>query len=472
MTPQLRIADLNHVLDIDTTAQIAIVEPNVPLDSLVAMTLEKGLMPLVVMEFPGITVGGGFSGASGESTGWREGLFDCCVEEIEMILGNGTVVKAVKGGMNSDLFDGARCTLGTLGVVTLLKVRLTHAEDATNLTYHHTTSVKETIARLSKLCDDEHADFDFIEALQYSMEKGVIVTGQHISSKAVAAQNLPLQRFDRSHDPWFYMHARETVDSHTEVVPIQSYLFRHDRGAFWSGEVFLKYFGLPNNRCLRWVLNPLMTARSIYKGMLATDSADGAIIQDLLLPLSTSEAFVEYVNEELNIWPLWICPIRKQPNADDIVGWPFYKSCPDSGTEDAKREILHQSHTSKTRGELILNFGVWGPTDPARAAVRRTNRKLEQTLQELRGMKVPYAANFYTEDEFWDLYDRKKYENLREKWYATALPSMYDKVRRGQTSEAGDDDFTKRPRRSTWKETILETRPFGGIYQVFHVLFG
>lgn len=139
-----------------------------------------------------------------------------------MILGNGTVVKAVKGGMKSDLFDGARCTLGTLGVVTLLKIRLTQAEDATKLTYHHTTSVKETIARLSKLCDDEHADFDFIEALQYSMTKGVIVTGQHISSKAAATQNLPLQRFDRSHDPWFYMHARETVASHTEVVPIQS----------------------------------------------------------------------------------------------------------------------------------------------------------------------------------------------------------------------------------------------------------
>tara|TARA_R110002003_G_scaffold73_12_gene6894 strand:+ start:8444 stop:8788 length:345 start_codon:yes stop_codon:yes gene_type:complete len=69
MTPQLRMAHLNHVLDIDTTAQIAIVEPNVPLDFLVGMTLEKGSMPLVVMEFPGITVGGGFSGASGESTG-------------------------------------------------------------------------------------------------------------------------------------------------------------------------------------------------------------------------------------------------------------------------------------------------------------------------------------------------------------------------------------------------------------------
>lgn len=39
-------------------------------------------MPPTVMEFPGITVGGGFSGASGESTGWKEGLFDYSIEEI------------------------------------------------------------------------------------------------------------------------------------------------------------------------------------------------------------------------------------------------------------------------------------------------------------------------------------------------------------------------------------------------------
>jgi delta24-sterol reductase len=54
-------------------------------------------------------------------------------------------------------------------------------------------------------------------------------------------------------------------------------------------------------------------------------------------------------------------------------------------------------------------------------------------------MKVPYSANYYTEAEFWNLYDREKYNTLRKKWHAEALPSMHDKVRRRQVDENEED---------------------------------
>ncbi|KHO10864.1 hypothetical protein MAA_11545 [Metarhizium robertsii ARSEF 23] len=62
---------LNHVLSVDKTGMTALVEPNVPMDELVDATLAHGLVPPVVMEFPGITAGGGFSGTSGESSSFR-----------------------------------------------------------------------------------------------------------------------------------------------------------------------------------------------------------------------------------------------------------------------------------------------------------------------------------------------------------------------------------------------------------------
>lgn len=67
---------MSRVLKIDTERKTALVEPNVPMDSLVEATLRHGLIPPVVMEFPGITVGGGFAGTSGESSSFRYSFFD------------------------------------------------------------------------------------------------------------------------------------------------------------------------------------------------------------------------------------------------------------------------------------------------------------------------------------------------------------------------------------------------------------
>jgi Delta24-sterol reductase len=69
-------SSLNHVLKVDIKAKTVLVEPNVPMDKLVKATLEHGLVPPVVMEFPGITVGGGFAGTSGESSSFKYGFLD------------------------------------------------------------------------------------------------------------------------------------------------------------------------------------------------------------------------------------------------------------------------------------------------------------------------------------------------------------------------------------------------------------
>lgn len=129
-------SSLNRVLDIDVLKKTALVEPNVPMDALVAATLKAGLVPLVVMEFPGITVGGGFSGTSGESSSFRYGAFDATINWIEIVLGNGDVTKASRTtSEKTDLFWGAASAFGTLGVVTLLEVQLREAKPYVQLTY-------------------------------------------------------------------------------------------------------------------------------------------------------------------------------------------------------------------------------------------------------------------------------------------------------------------------------------------------
>ena len=135
---------LNHVLRIDKETKTVIVEPNVPMDALLQATLEHDLVPLVVMEFPGITAGGGFSGTSGESSSFRYGFFDGTVNWIEIVLANGTVTRASRTE-KPDLFWGAASSFGTLGVVTLLEVRLREATKYVELTYYPASNMPDAM---------------------------------------------------------------------------------------------------------------------------------------------------------------------------------------------------------------------------------------------------------------------------------------------------------------------------------------
>src|SRR5438105_4076461 len=72
----LDVSQLNNVLSIDKKKKTALVEPNVSMDTLVKATVKEGLVPPVVMEFPGITVGGGLQGGAGESSSYKWGTFN------------------------------------------------------------------------------------------------------------------------------------------------------------------------------------------------------------------------------------------------------------------------------------------------------------------------------------------------------------------------------------------------------------
>src|SRR5437762_3789194 len=128
------ISALSRVLKIDTKARTALVEPNVSMDRLVESTIKHGLIPPVVMEFPGITAGGGFAGTAGESSSFKYGYFNETVNSVEIVLGNGDVVTA-SDKENPDLFHGASGAVGSLGITTLLELQLIQAKKYVKATY-------------------------------------------------------------------------------------------------------------------------------------------------------------------------------------------------------------------------------------------------------------------------------------------------------------------------------------------------
>lgn len=446
------VSALNHVLSIDPVTKIATVEPNVPMDALVQETMKVGLLPPVVMEFPGITVGGGFVGTAGESSSFKYGFFDRTILSAEVVLANGDIVRASEQE-HQELFQGLRGSFGTLGVLTCVELKLIDLKSHVEVTYHPTSSISHAMRTLQEETKKENADY--VDGILYSRTSGVVVTARLTSLPA--STTLPLRTFSKPWDDWFWIHARLLSArniSTKELVPIQDYLFRYDRGAFWMGKYAFSHFMVPFTWLTRMLLDYFMHTRIMYHALHASGHTDRYIIHDVAFPAGNAAAFAQYVDQRFNIYPLWLCPVRKDGRSS--MGHPREFA----GAIDGKPQA------GAYEGEYI-NIGVWGPHPSSESEYVRANRELEAKVRELGGLKWLYSRVFYTEDEWWQIYDKDEYERLRKEFHAQNLPSIWDKVKdRGMTRNFGSGvkGFLKR---CIWKSDLLK-----GLYGVYKALLG
>lgn len=437
------ISALRNVLSVDRASLTALVEPNVPMDRLVESTLKHGLVPPVVMEFPGITAGGGFAGTAGESSSFKHGFFNDTIKSVEMVLGNGDVVKASREE-RQDLFQGAAGAVGSLGVTTLIELELIEAKKFVKTTYHRTNSVAEAVEKVR--AETENPANDYIDGILFSKDHGVIVTGTLTDEKP--ADTRP-QTFSGAWDPWYYLHVQDrtkvsSVPAVIDYIPLAEYLFRYDRGGFWVGAAAFDYFKfVPFTRFFRWFLDDFLHTRMLYRALHGSGESARFVVQDLGLPYSKAEAFVDYTADKFNIWPLWLCPLKQTP--------------PPTFHPHTGETVTQPDGSVTTPPSLNIGLWGWGPANPDEFISK--NRALEEKLMELGGMKWFYAHTYYSEDEFWSMYDRPWYEALREKYHATTLPTVYEKVK--------VDVEAKRKDGQEWKRSIKSTAPFGGLYGIW-----
>ncbi|KAK1809538.1 hypothetical protein LTR12_016100 [Friedmanniomyces endolithicus] len=457
---------LNHVLNVNTESKTCLVELNVSMDQLVDATLPYGLVPPVVMEFPGITVGGGFAGTAGESSGFRYGFFGESVNWIEIVLANGETVTA-SPREREDLFEGASGSFGTLGVTTLLELRLIDAKRYVELTYHPVSSTEDALASI-KAASQVDAGNDYVDGILFAPDRGVIITGRLTDDLAA---DIKVQRFSRAQDPWFYLYAERKIEKSPtgerakEATELHDYLFRYDRGAFWTGKYAFDYFLVPFNSVTRYLLDYFMHTRVMYHALHASGHAKKYLIQDLLLPEHNAEAFVDFVGKELGTWPLWLCPFTVRGN---LALHPKLKP-EKEGEAERKNDGGGEQEEVDGEKKVFINIGVWGPGSTSYDRFVDQNRRLERKVRELGGIKWLYAQAYYTEDEFREIYDQKWYERLREKYFATHLPTVFEKVKVDlpQASEMDRRSWSVWIRSAAW-----DMWPVSGLYGVYKTLIG
>src|SRR5918992_5640240 len=161
--PAVDISALNAVLDIDLDARTCSAEPGATFADVVRRTLAHGLLPKVVPELEGITLGGAVAGCSVESMSYRYGGFHDTCREYEIVTGSGER-RTLRP--EDELFHMLHGSYGTLSILTRIVFELVPAAPVVALTYRHHRDFAAFEDDMRERCAT--GDFDFVDGIVHA----------------------------------------------------------------------------------------------------------------------------------------------------------------------------------------------------------------------------------------------------------------------------------------------------------------
>jgi len=426
---------LYDILDVDTESMIVRVEPFVSIGQLTHTLNPKGYTLPVVPEMDDLTIGGLINGTGIESSSHKYGLFHEIVTELELLLGDGTVVVATATNEYKDLFHAVPWSYGTLALLLSAKLKLIPCKEFVKLTYtpHYTKDgYVEHMRQLSGEYNnkDIEAAHDkssftenpmFVEGLSYSLETAVVMAGEFIDAKDVplgAANRLSLWW-----KPWFYKHVEKILRRNkekVEYIPLTDYYHRHTQSLFWEMELMIP---IGNNPIFRWLLGWLMPPKVSFLKISQTEMTKQLterthVAQDFLVPTRNMSSFLELCDDEYDkIYPLWLCLHDHSPMPGSLLKDPAVPN-------------------SENGHEMYIDIGVYGlprcihEKREDEFDMKKSMRRVLKELVKMDGFQMLYADVFNTREEFEEMFEHTTYRALRKKYNADdgAFKEVYDKM--------------------------------------------
>ena len=165
----------------------------------------------VTLEIADATLGGLACGVGMTTYSHKVGLYQECVEAWEVVLGDGTLVKATKDNEYSDLYHCLPWSHGTLGFLVGLELKIIKVKPYVHMKYIPVKGKHEycnKIRQLSGALDPTFPVPDYLEATVYSKDEAVIMVANFADVKSFE-QKKKINRITRWYKPWFYKYVEE-----------------------------------------------------------------------------------------------------------------------------------------------------------------------------------------------------------------------------------------------------------------------
>ena len=408
---RLDVDAFSGVLDVDAEAGTADVLGMTTYEQLVAVTLEHGVMPLVVPQLKTITIGGAVAGLGIESTSFRNGLCHESVLEMEILTGAGEVVVARPDNEHAALFWAFPNSYGTLGYALRLRIEVEPVTSFVALRHLAYSSADACFADLERICAEREVDgerVDFLDGTAFAPDELYLTLGTFADTAPSSSDYTGLDIYYRS-----------IRERQRDYLTIGDYLWRWDTDWFWCSRAFGA-----QNRLIRRLWPKRWLRSDVYHRLVALESRLGVkrrvdrllrrptvevIVQDIEVPVDRAAAFLDYLQRDVGVWPVWLCPLQQRTEAP----WDLYPLDP---------------------GALYVNLGFWGgvPVAPGDAEGDR-DRRIERAVAAHDGRKSLYSTAYYGPQEFWQQYGGERYWEVKRRYDPDGrLRDLYDKcVRRG-----------------------------------------
>ncbi len=389
------ISSLNQILELDVAGRRCVAEPGVTFAEVARATLAHGLVPTVVPELEGITLGGAVAGCSVESMSYRHGGFhDSCLE-YEVVTGDGAIEKLTPE-RDAEAFHMVHGSYGTLAILTRLTFRLVPAKPFVRMEYRTFDTFAafdaEMRARIAA------ADFDFIDGIVHGPRKLVLCLGQFVDE----APKVSSYR-------WLDVFYKSTARLREDYLTTFDYLFRYDTECHWLTRTVPPLEWKP----VRFLVGKLFLGSEnliTWSGRLAPLlglKKRPDVVVDVFIPGKRFEEFYAWYEMDFDFWPLWIVPYR--------VPEPYPWIAPD--------------HAARMDDTLMIDCAVYGKRNDRPEL--DYSQLLEEKTYELGGIKTLISRNHYSRERFWEIYDRDRYERVKKRLDPRGLfKNLFDKFSR------------------------------------------
>jgi delta24-sterol reductase len=419
---RVRVGDLRAILGLDEARGVVRVEPLVTTGELVDWLDGTGWQLETAIEMRGATLGGLCLAIGMTTHSHVSGLQHDIVETWEIVTPRGERIEVTRDGEHADLFRGLPWSHGTLGFLVGLELRVVRTPTHVRLRYrpfHDREAYLE--AHTAALTADDPPWF--LEGQIFGRDRAVLIEGEPVDP---AGSDLPVVDVAHWQQPFFFKRVESMLDlpaggEHAELVPMASYLLRHERSMCMTMGQILPTANDPRfRRWFGWMMPPhmplLKRSRPLEERLRTMRNN---VYQDFGFPVEHLGEVLHELHETFEIYPLLVYPCRVVDRGG-MVRVPGQHGVPWDG---------------EVREARYINLGIYGPPrairegDPRYPTVTRV-RGIEARIRELGGFLHTYVDVFSTEAEFEAMFDHTLWRELRARYDADdVLPTVYDKVR-------------------------------------------